>query len=370
MDLGANNGIACDGQLGLLLACFDGRKTAGQARSRLEGQLRTQGDELLDAVVLEVDEKHKASVHDPRRILWGTVTAALVWGTCGVLVGANGVRGILIWVALGAVLGVLFFYYYLHHLTKSELARIGSGLPAQSSALVVSVGTDDARRVLEAIAPQRPTTASVAVFGADLLTHVFAGPTDPVELPHRASDGLRDDSTVLSLIIVRYPNPETAKQLALHPPTESVLEVEMMIWRDGDGSRHVSDPYFGVKAVAKSDALWWGGFGLVFGVLAGISGGGGVLGSIEDGVVNAIASGLVGLVAGAVYGVVVGTAFSPRKLKSLGSLLAPGTSLLIAWVDAGSPLTESALSAYLTTGSQRLVLNFDSRDRGLILEAV
>ena len=43
-------------------------------------------------------------------------------------------------------------------------------------------------------------------------------------------------------------DPETAKQMALYPPADGVLEVEMMIRRDSDGSWHVSDPYSGVRA--------------------------------------------------------------------------------------------------------------------------
>jgi len=355
-DPGAGTGAASDGQLGLLLACFAGRKTAGKARRSLETQLRAQGDELLDTVVLEIDEKHKASVHDPRRILWGTVSAALVWGLCGAA-GADGVWSVLFWAAVGAVGGVLILYYSLHHSTKSELASIGSGLPAQSSALVVSAATKDPRRLLEAAAVQRPTAASLAAIGGDLTTHVFAGPADPVELPPDSADELRGDSTLVSMVILRY------------PPADSVLEVEMMIRRDSDGSRHVSDPYFGVKALAKSEMLWWGGFGLVLGALGGAVGGGGILGFIKGGVWTAIAWGIAGLGVGALYGALFGKAFSARRLKGIGSLLTPGTSLLMAWVDRASPLTESALDAYVTPGSQRLVLNFNSGEGGAVLEA-
>jgi hypothetical protein len=367
-DPGADAGAPSDGQLGLLLACFDGRKTAGKARRSLERQLRAQGDELLDTVVLEVDEKHKASVHDPRRIFWGTVSAALVWGACG-MAGADGVWSVLFWGVVAAIGGVLILYYTLHHLTKTELASIGSGLPAQSSALVVSVATNHPRRLLEAVALQKPTAASVAALGADLTTHVFAGPADPVELAPGSADELRGDSTLVSMVVLRYPSPETAKQMVRQPPADSVLEVEMMIRRDSDGSRHVSDPYFGVRALAKSDLLWWGGFGLVLGALGGAVGGGGVLGFIEDGVLEAIVWGIVGLGVGALYGVVFGKAFSARRLKGIGSLLTPGTSLLLAWVDRASPLTASALDAYTTPGSQRLVLNFNSVEHGAVLEA-
>jgi hypothetical protein len=40
----------------------------------------------------------------------------------------------------------------------------------------------------------------------------------------------------------------------------------------------------------------------------------------------------------------------------------------MAWVDRASPLTASALDAYTTPGSQRLVLNFNSGKGGTILE--
>jgi hypothetical protein len=365
-DAGAATTVASDRQLALLLACFDGRKTAAKTRSGLEGRLRAQGDELLDTVVLEIDKKHKASVRDPRRILWGTVTVTIVWGLCG-LTGAYGGWSVLFWGAVGAVGGLLFLYYTLHHLTKSDLASIGSALPPESSALATWVGTKDGRRLLDAVAVQTPSAASVAIIGADLTPHVYAGSADSAELPPRSAD-LRGESTVLSMVMLRYPRRETAKELALKPPADSVLEVEMIIRRDSDGSRHVSDPYFGVKAMAKSDLLWWGGFGLVFGALLGVAGGGGVLGFIEDGVLTAIAWAVVGLGVGAVYGLVFGKAVSARRLKSVGSLLAPGTSILMAWVDAKSPLSESALDAYSRPGSERLVLNLNSSGHGAILE--
>jgi hypothetical protein len=321
-DRGADSGVGSDRELGLLLASFAGRKTAGNTRRGVEGRLRAQGNELLDTVVLEVDEKHKASVHDPRRILWGTVTAALVWGVCGLATG-NGVGSVLIWGAVGLVGGALCFYYMLHQLTKSELASVGSGLPAESSALAVWVGTKDARRLLEAAAVESPTAASVVAIGTDLTTSVLAGPADPVESPPGSADALRGDSVAVSMVMLRYPSPETAKQMALQPPADSVLEVEMMIWRDTEGSRHVSDPASGVRAMAKSDLLWWGGFGLVFGALGGAVGGGGVLGFIKGGVLTAIVWGVVGLGVGALYGLLIGKAFSARRLKERRFSLGP-----------------------------------------------
>jgi hypothetical protein len=41
----------------------------------------------------------------------------------------------------------------------------------------------------------------------------------------------------------------------------------------------------------------------------------------------------------------------------------------MAWVDAASPLTESPLDPFMKPGSQRLVLNFNSSERGAVLDA-
>jgi uncharacterized membrane protein len=367
-----DTGASGDEQLGVLLACFDGRKTAGKARRSLETQVRAEGDELLDTIVLEVDEKHKATTHDPRKVRRATVTAALVWGATG-LAAANGLWSVLFWGAVGAIGGALFMYYSVRHLTKSELARIGSRLPSQSSALAVWVGTRDARRLLETAATQKPSVASAASIGADLTTHVFAGPTDPVEVPPGAADK-GNGKAVLIMVMLRYPSPETAQEMASHPPVGDngdvpALDVEMVIRSDADGRRHVSDPSLGVRAAAKSELFWWGGFGLVFGALAGAVGGGGVLGFIEGGLETAVVWALVGLGVGVLYGLVVLRSVSARSLKGVGSLSTPGTSILMAWADAASPLTESALDPFMKPGSQRLVLNFNSSERGAVLDA-
>jgi len=60
---------------------------------------------------------------------------------------------------------------------------------------------------------------------------------------------------------------------------------------------------------------------------------------------------------------------SPRRLTGVGSLATPGTSIVVAWVDAQSPLTKDVLDAYNAPGSQRLVLNFNGGEGGAILEA-
>jgi hypothetical protein len=357
-------------QPGFLLACFDGKHTAGKARRNLTDQLRAQGDKVLETGIVEVGENHKGSAHDPHFVLWGTLTATIVYGLCG-FAGAYGAWSVIIWALVGAIGGWIFAYYYIRHVTKSELARICAGLPAQSSALAIWVVTDDARRVLETTATEAASVASIATIEADLTTHVFAGPANPVELPASSAGKIRDDdTTLLTLVMFRYAKPETAKQTAVHPPADSPLEVVAMIRNDANGHRRMSDPYLGVKAFAHSDMLWWGGFGLVVGALSGWAGGGGILGGTEQGVATAILWGLAGFGVGAIYGLIIVRTISQRGLKSVGSVLSPGTSILVAWVDAAHPLTESVLDEYTKPGSERLVLNFNTAAHGAVLEAV
>ena len=86
-DAGAEGG----GQLGVLLVCFDKLKAAAKARHSLDQKLRSGGDALLDTVILQVNAKHKVSVYpprrDPRRVVQGTLTAALTWGLFGLVAG-------------------------------------------------------------------------------------------------------------------------------------------------------------------------------------------------------------------------------------------------------------------------------------------
>jgi uncharacterized membrane protein len=360
-------------QLGLLLACFDGHKTAGKARRSLDEQLRAQGNDLLDTVVLEVDAKHRASTHDPHRVLYGTLTPALMWGLFGLLLGSYGVASALIWAVLGAICGSLFNYFVIHHATKSDLVRIGSRLPAQSSALAMGVETPDPRRLLEAITSHQPSVASVVAIDDDLTASVFAGPTNLVEAPPSAADGPQgDDAALLSMILLRYPSPETANQMATQmvggKGAPSPFEVELVIRSDPDGHRHVTDPEFGVAAAAKSDIVSWGGLGLVLGAIGGAISGGGVLGLLQGGLSTGIIWGLGGLAAGAVYGFAAGRVVSARSLKSVGPLLAPGTSMVVAWT--GEPIAEDALRPFITPESRQLVLRFNAVGSGAVLAIV
>jgi hypothetical protein len=358
--------------LGVLLACFDGIKTAGKARRSLDAQLKAQGDTLLDTVVLQVNPKHKASVHDPRRVVQGTLTATLTWGLFGLL--AGGLRGLAIWAILGAICGGLWAYYTEHLLRKDELTRIGAHLPANSSALLTFAETRDPRSLLKATAAHDPATASVAAIGDDLAARVFAGATDPIELPRSPGHGAipADQAAPTSMIMLRYPNAGTAKQVASRaiPSSKqaaSPVQVELVIWADSGGRRHVADPSQGVKAWAKSDLISWGLFGLVVGALAGAFGGGGVHSFVSDAVATGIGWAVFGLVAGALYGLWAGRAVSARRLKGLSGLLVPGRSILIAWADG--PVRDGDIAPFAAPGSQLLILRFNSVEGGAVLEA-
>jgi len=373
-DARAGTGAKRTGKLGVLLGCFAGTKTAGKARRGLDAQLKAQGAALLDSVVVQVSAKHKASVYDPRRVVQGTLTAALTWGLFGLV--AGGLKSLAIWAILGAVCGGLWAYYTEHLLRKDELARIGARLPASSSALVIFAESSDPRSLLKATAAHAPATASEAAVGDDLGARVFAGATDPIEVSRSPGGGVipPGQTAPTSMIMLRYPGTGTAKQIAAKAaPTSkkaaaaSPVQVELVIWADSGGRRHVADPSQGVKAWAKADLVSWGLFGLVVGALAGAFGGGGVHSFVSDAVVTGIGWAVFGLVAGALYGLWAGRAVSARRLKGLGGLLAPGSSMLVAWADG--PVSANTIDTFTAPGSQRLILRFNAIEGGAVLEA-
>jgi uncharacterized membrane protein len=355
--------------LGVLLTCFSDPGAAAKARRPLDDKLHAAGDVTLDTVVLQVSKKGKASVHDPRRTIAGTLTAALTWGLFGLV--ASGLEGVAIWAPLGAICGGLNAYYSLHHLSKAELASIAGRLPAGSSALATFVETTDPRRLLSASAECKPSVASVAAIASDLSVRVFEGADDPVEVQHGSGSLAQalGETRLLSMILARYPDPDEAKRAAAFVAPNGKKEadavgVELICETDKDGHRHVSDPKLGVAALARSDVVSWGAFGVLAGAISGASGGG----VLEGGAVTGVGWGLFGLFAGALYGLWAGRSVSARRLKGIGPLLAPGTSALLAW--AGRPVTASALEAFTTPGSQVLVLRFKNDERGALLDAV
>ena len=369
-DVGAQGGR----QLGMLLVCFDKLKAAAQARRSLDRKLRSGGDALLDTVVLQVNAKHKVSLYDPRRVVQGTLTAALTWGLFGLV--AGGLKSLALWAVLGAVCGGLWACYTEHLLSKDELARIGTRLPASSSALVTWAGTSEPRRLLKATAPYSPAAASVAAIGADLPARVFADTADPIELPRSPAEGAlpSGQAAPVSMILLRYPDPGTARQIASRAAPKSKKEanatpvqVELVIWADRGGRRHVADPSQGAKAWAKSDVISWGAFGLAVGALTGAFGGGGTHPIVNNAVVTGIGWAVFGLLAGALYGLWAGRAVSARRLKSLSPFIPPGTSMIVAW--AGGPVGQDTIGTLTAPGSRQLILRFNPVEGGAVLEA-
>ena len=62
-------------QVAVALFCFDDKRAAPRVRRLLEPKLRAGGDVVLQTTVVQVNARHRASVHDPRRVLAGTLTA-------------------------------------------------------------------------------------------------------------------------------------------------------------------------------------------------------------------------------------------------------------------------------------------------------
>lgn len=216
----------------------------------------------------------------------------------------------------------------------------------------------------------------MAAIGDDLAARVFAGATDPIELPRSPAGGALppDQTTLVSMIMLRYPDPGTARQIASRAARTSKKEadaspvqVELVIWADRGGRRHVADPSQGVQAWAKSDLISWGVFGLAVGALAGAFGGGGTHPIVSNAVVTGIGWAVFGLLAGALYGLWAGRAVSARRLKSLGPFLAPGTSMIVAWAD--EPVRQDIIGTLTAPGAQQLILRFNPVEGGALLEA-
>lgn len=354
-------------QLGILLVCFGDRKAAGEARRPLEDKLRSDGDVVLDTTELQVNAKHKASVHDLSRFWRGTAVVTLTWGLFGLA--ANGWKGLVIWAVVGAVCGAGFTYYSLHHVTKAELASIGTHMPANSSALMTFVETSDPRRLLAATAGHHTSAATAALVSPDLDAAVFAGADNPVEMSHSSgSQALAaTETSVVSMVLLRYPDVDTAKQTAARfAKTKSAganAQIELMIKVDPNGHRHVTDPKFGPKAWAKSDIVSWGLFGVVVGAIAGAFGGG----IFKGAVVTGIGWALFGLFAGALYGLWAGRATTARRLKGIGPILAPGSSMLLAWAEG--PVRRETIDSLAAADAKLLVLLFNPTEGGAVLEA-
>ena len=361
-------------QLALALFCFDGENAAAKARKSFEHKLSAAGHAVLQTTILRVNAKHAASVHDPRRVVAGTLTSALTWGLFGLIAGTNRIESLIIWAVLGAICGGAYAYFSEHVLRKSELARIGAGLGPGTSALIITAETSDPQNLLGASAAYAPSAASVAVIAPDLTARVFSGSEAAIELPHDAPGAAIavDQASLLRMLLLRYPDPKTAGKVAASvtkaaPTGGRSLQVELVIENDGDGHRHVTAPASGTAAMARSDVVSWGLFGVLFGAITGAIGGGGILGFLEDGLVTGIAWAVFGLAAGMLYGLWAGRSLSTGRLKGIGPLLSPGTSVVLGWADGAA---NGALEPLTRPGSQHLMLTFNPVEHGAVLDAV
>jgi uncharacterized membrane protein len=353
--------------LALLLACFDGRGKASKIRKTLDEQIHKSGGVILDEVILRVDEKGKASVFDPRRTVAGALTPAFTWGLFGLLTG-SGLSGLVIWGVIGGICGGLAAYYLEHSLTKNELKRIGEGMPADSSAIAAFVRTAEVQAILRLTATHGPTTASVAAIGNHLSARVWSGAADPTETSSSPSQAqTRDATTLASMVILRCKGQHAIRDVNARVLKGKTVEPELLFEVDKQGKKRVSAPATGVAATAKSSAPGWAAFGLVFGLIAGWAGGGGVLSALPDGLLTAIAWGIFGLGAGSLYGLWAGRAISARRLKGVSPLLPPDTSAMIAWVDGAA--TQETMSELSTPDSESLALRFDPAGHGVALGA-
>ena len=366
-----------DRQVAVALLCFADEKGAAKARKPFEATLQSDGDAALQTTILKVNAKRKASVHDPRRVLAGTLTAALTWGLFGLVAGTNKIESAIAWAVIGALCGGAYAYAAEHRLTKSELARIGRQLAPSSSALITYAKVKDPQRLLAAAGALTPSTASVATIAPDLAARVFAGTTSPLEVSHRSVGATLApaETSVLSMVLLRYSDPKAAAhvaaQLAKHKGANGANghtpEIELVIETDANGHRHVTDPGSGTAAWARSDTISWGAFGLVWGVIVGATGGDGILGFLKDGLVTGIGWAIFGLVAGALYGLWAGRSISARRLEGIGPILAPGTSTVLAWGEGA--LHDADLEPLAGPGAEHFVLLFNPVEDGAVLEA-
>ena len=112
-----------------------------------------------------------------------------------------------------------------------------------------------------------------------------------------------------------------------------------------------------MRAFVPGDAIGWAVFGLVFGGIAGLAGGGGVLGFAEHAVVTGILWALFGVVAGTLYGLWAGRAISARRIKPLRPLLPPDTSIALCWAEGA--VSHDRIAEWSTPATDQLVMRFN-----------
>src|SRR5262245_59371705 len=252
-------------QLCVLLACFAGPKRAVKIRRQLNERITQGGDAILDQVIVKVNAQYRALAYHPRRALAGVLTPALTWGVFGLL--AGGLESLGLWAVIGAVCGGLYAYYFERSLTKDELKRIGSQLPANSSAIVAFVRGPDPRRILSSTAGYQPATASVAAITADLTAQLYCDGAQPVETSATrtgaAPAAAEDRRAGLSMLVIRFAGERAARQAvaessAATQKDQKAPRVELVIETNEHGRRRVINPITGSATFAKGAAIGWG----------------------------------------------------------------------------------------------------------------
>ena len=283
------------------------------------GCIARSGDAILDEVILRVDSRHRATGLRPAPRPRRHPDLGADLGRLRLDHRRGGQPGGL-WAIIGAVCGGLYAYSAEHLLTKDELKRIGRRLPGDSSAIAAFVAAGDGRRVLASAEPCQPVRASVAAIGADLSAQVLTRAVPPVGSPP-AAPGARPpdrDGSALSMLLVRYRGEKTARrELARHRPADGKhghgVQTELIFEAPGQGRLKVSDPKQGAWALAKSDLISWGLFGVIYGLIVGLVSNHGAFSAIADTAAAGVVCAVFGLAAGALYGLWAGRAVSARR---------------------------------------------------------
>jgi hypothetical protein len=125
-------------------------------------------------------------------------------------------------------------------------------------------------RLLAATAGHQTSAASAAVVSPDLDATVFAGANNLLEVSHSSGSQVlaANETALMSMIALRYPDVDTAKQTAARvAKTKSAAanaQIELMIKVDANGHRHVTDRSSarrrGLRATSSTGecpAWWW-----------------------------------------------------------------------------------------------------------------
>lgn len=122
----------------LLIATFNDKKSADEAHKELKKWSHNHDIKVLNAAVIEKDDKGKASIHQDQDVSAGTGTlfGAVVGGVVGLV---GGPAGVVAGAAAGAVTGGATAAAVNFGFSDDELKAIRNSLPASSSALVTLV---------------------------------------------------------------------------------------------------------------------------------------------------------------------------------------------------------------------------------------